>query len=46
MSAAKTMEEKYPAELKNIKLEYAYIGLLLENPKSSCVFSSIRFGKY
>lgn len=34
MSAAKTMEEKYPAELKNIKLEYAYIGLLLENPKS------------
>lgn len=27
-------EIKYPKELKNIKLEYAYIGLLLENPKS------------
>ncbi|MBO5348829.1 MAG: hypothetical protein J6A89_03290 [Clostridia bacterium] len=34
MSATKVVEEKYPKELKNIKLEYAYIGLLLENPKS------------
>ncbi|MBQ3409196.1 MAG: hypothetical protein IJH12_08355 [Clostridia bacterium] len=28
------VEEKYPNELKNVKLEYAYVGLLLENPKS------------
>ena len=34
MSPQKVAEEKYPKELKNIKLEYAYIGLLLENPKS------------
>ena len=34
MSAEKVAEEKYPKILKNIKLEYAYIGLLLENPKS------------
>ena len=27
-------EIKYPKELRNIRLEYAYIGLLLENPKS------------
>ena len=30
----KKVEEKYPVELKNVKLEYAYVGLLLENPKS------------
>lgn len=30
----KEVEEKYPIELKNVKLEYAYVGLLLENPKS------------
>ncbi|MBR2744231.1 MAG: hypothetical protein IKE01_02900 [Clostridia bacterium] len=30
----KKVEEKYPIELKNVKLEYAYIGLLLESPKS------------
>ena len=30
----KKNEEKYPIELKNVKLEYAYVGLLLENPKS------------
>ncbi len=30
----KKVEEKYPIELKNVKLEYAYVGLLLENPKS------------
>lgn len=28
------VEEKYPKELINIKLEYAYVGLLLDNPKS------------
>ena len=28
------VEEKYPEELKNVRLEYAYVGLLLENPKS------------
>lgn len=30
----KKEEEKYPIELKNVKLEYAYVGLLLDNPKS------------
>ena len=34
MSTSNESENKYPKELKNIKLEYAYIGLLLENPKS------------
>ena len=34
MSTNNESESKYPKELKNIKLEYAYIGLLLENPKS------------
>ena len=34
MNTEKENEEKYPKELKNVKLEYAYIGLLLENPKS------------
>ena len=34
MSIQKVVEEKYPKALKNVKLEYAYIGLLLENPKS------------
>ena len=34
MSTKKEAEQKYPAELVNIKLEYAYVGLLLENPKS------------
>ena len=34
MSTGKVSEEKYPKSLRNIKLEYAYIGLLLENPKS------------
>ena len=34
MGAEKVAEEKYPKSLKNVKLEYAYIGLLLENPKS------------
>lgn len=29
-----SVEEKYPRELINIKLEYAYVGLLLDNPKS------------
>ncbi|MBR2704066.1 MAG: hypothetical protein IKE91_01190 [Clostridia bacterium] len=30
----KKEEEKYPIELTNIKLEYAYVALLLDNPKS------------
>ena len=34
MSIDNETESKYPKELKNVKLEYAYIGLLLENPKS------------
>ena len=34
MAIQKKVEEKYPKELTNIKLEYAYVGLLLENPKS------------
>ena len=34
MSAQKSVEEKYPKELTNIKLEYAYVRLLLLNPKS------------
>lgn len=34
MADQKNVEEKYPKELINVKLEYAYIGLLLENPKS------------
>ena len=32
--STKKVEEKYPVELKNVKLELAYVGLLLENPKS------------
>lgn len=34
LSMKKSTEENYPKELTNIKLEYAYIGLLLANPKS------------
>lgn len=34
MAIQQKLEDKYPKELTNIKLEYAYIGLLLENPKS------------
>ncbi|MBP3708181.1 MAG: hypothetical protein J6J36_06195 [Clostridia bacterium] len=34
MSAAKVVEEKYPIELVNEKLENVYVGLLLANPKS------------
>lgn len=34
MSINNESETQFPKELKNIKLEYAYIGLLLENPKS------------
>ena len=30
----KKVEEKYPEELNNTKLEFAYVGLLLDNPKS------------
>lgn len=34
MNTKNNVEEKYPIELKNVKLEYAYVGLLLDNPKS------------
>lgn len=34
MAINSNIDEKYPKELVNIKLEYAYVGLLLVNPKS------------
>ncbi len=38
MCATKVVDDRFPEELINIKLEYAYIGLLLENPKSISKF--------
>lgn len=34
MASKNEVEQKYPDELINVKLERAYVGLLLENPKS------------